>query len=186
MTERRIARRYAKALIEAVGVKNIQIVDRDIALAEEIWDKSPVVRALFSNPALKKQERIKKVESIIKNFNFSETTKNFFRLLAINNRLNLLPTIIEIAKELSDEVQKRVRVEYITSSGVKKETIDTLKGVLEEKLSREVLIKPEIDKKIIGGAILKIKGTVFDGSLITRLNRLKEKLKEAENGTTSR
>ncbi len=167
MLERRVARRYAKALIESVGKENVRTLDKDISLAGELWNQSPVVRAMFLNPAIKKHERVTKIENIIKNFDFSSTMKNFLRLLALKNRLNLLPEIILVARELSDEMQKRVRAELITSREVRKESIDTIKKVLEEGLKKEVLIKPEIDKRIIGGAILRIKGTVFDGSLIT-------------------
>ncbi len=184
MWERRVARRYAKALIESVGVRNIQTLDKDISLAEKLWTESPVVRLWFLNPAIKKHERVKKIENIIKNIAFSDTMKNFFRLLALKNRLNLLPEIIQIAKELSDEVQNRVRAEFITAGDIKRDFLETVKRVLEEKLGKEIIITPEIDRRIIGGAILKIKGTVFDGSLITRLNRLKEKLKEEGNGVT--
>ncbi len=184
MFERRIARRYAKALIESVGVRSIQTLDKDISLAEELWAQNPVVRAWFLNPAIKKHERTTKIENIIKNIEFSTTMKNFFRLLALKNRLNLLPEIIQIARELSDEMQNRVRAEFITAGDIKQETLDTVKRVLEEKLGKEIILKPKIDKRIIGGTTLKIKGTVFDGSLITRLNRLKEKLKEEGNGVT--
>jgi F-type H+-transporting ATPase subunit delta len=184
MFERRVARRYAKALIESVGAENIQTLDKDISLAEALWTQSPVIRVWFLNPAIKKHERMTKIEKIINNIGFSNTMKNFFRLLALKNRLNLLPEIIQIVRELSDETQKRVRAELITARGIKKENIEAIKKSLEEKLGKEILIKPEMDKKIIGGAILRIKGTIFDGSLITRLNRLKEKLKEEGNGIT--
>lgn len=184
MFERRIARRYAKALIESVGVKNVRTLDKDISLAWELWVQNPVVRAWFLNPSIKKHERVTKIENIIKNIEFSTTMKNFFRLLALKNRLNLLPEIIQVARELSDEVQKRVRAELITARDIRKESIDTIRKALEERLEKEILIKSETDKKIIGGAILRIKGTIFDGSLITRLSRLKEKLKEEGNGIT--
>jgi len=184
MLERRIARRYAKALIESVGLKDIRMLDKDLSLAEELWTQSPVIRAWFLNPAIKKHERTTKIENIIKNIEFSSSMKNFLRLLALKNRLNLLPVIIQIARELSDELQKRVRAEFISAREIQKENIDTIKKALEEKIGKEILIKPQIDKKIIGGVILRVKGTIFDGSLITRLNRLKEKLKEEGNGIT--
>lgn len=184
MLEKKIARRYAKALIESVGIKNIKALDDEISLTAELWDKNPVLRAWFQNPTIKKRERVAKIEEIIKNIEFSPTMKNFFRLLALKNRMNLLPGIIGIAKELSDELQNRVRTEFITARDVKKEHIEKIKQALEEKLEKEILIRPKIDSKIIGGAILKIKDTIFDGSLITRLNRLKEKLKEEGDGIT--
>lgn len=184
MLEQRVARRYAKALIESVGVKNIRTLDKDISIAWELWTRSPVLRAWFLNPSIKRHERVKKIENIIKNVEVSDTMKKFFRLLALKNRMNLLPEILQITRELSDEVQNRVRGEIITAYEVKRESVERIKGTLEEKLNKEILLKQQIDRKIIGGAILKIKGTIFDGSLITRLNRLKERLKEEGYGTT--
>jgi F-type H+-transporting ATPase subunit delta len=185
MSEQRIAGRYAKALIASVGKKNLQMLDKDLSLAEALWDKSPVVRAWFLNPAIKKEERVKKIDGLIRGLDFSATMKKFFQLLAVKNRLNLLPEIIRIAKELSDQVQGRVRTEIITAGEIRKERLDAIKSALEEKTKLEVILNTKKDTGIIGGAILKIKGTVFDGSLITRLNRLKEKLKEEEHGITS-
>lgn len=182
MQERRVARRYAKALVEATGANNIAQLEKDIVLAQDLWNSSPLIRAWFMNPSVKKNERVKKVELILKDYNFSKTMKNFFLLLAAKNRLNLIPEIIEITRELIDDVMNRVRADFITARDVKRETIDTLKIALQEKIKKEVLFNIRKDEKILGGVILNIKGTIFDGSLITRLNRLKEKLKEEGNG----
>ncbi|HEY4716277.1 MAG TPA: ATP synthase F1 subunit delta [bacterium] len=178
MLERTIARRYTKALIESSGKDSMPVLERDFSFAETIWNASDVVRAWFLNPSMKKDVRENVMERFLKLAAFSGKAQTFFRLLAKRNRISLLPHIIQVFRELSDEIQNRIRVELISSEACSPSAVDSIKRALENKLGKSVLLNVGQKGSLLGGIILKYKGTVIDGSLKMRLDRLKELLKE--------
>ena len=53
---------------------------------------------------------------------------------------------------------------------------DRLRRALSERTGQEVQLDIQIDPTLIGGAIAKVGGMVFDGSLRTQLSKLRANL----------
>ncbi|MFO1401663.1 MAG: F0F1 ATP synthase subunit delta [Steroidobacteraceae bacterium] len=97
---------------------------------------------------------------------------NFLRLLAENRRLRLLPEIAAQYEVLRAAAEGQADVQVLTALPLTGEQEQQLVAALQRRLGRQVRLHVEIDKGLIGGAIVRHGDLVFDGSLRGRLGRL--------------
>ena len=102
---------------------------------------------------------------------------NFFRTLADNGRLGVLPEIAEAYETLRDEAEGRIEVEVRSATPLSDATRASLKSALERRLERSVELENVIDPGLIGGAIIRAGDLVIDGSVHGRLQGLATALK---------
>ena len=74
------------------------------------------------------------------------------------------------------EHQQVVRAEVTTAAPLTPERASQIEEKLAVLTGRKVDMKTSVDPAIIGGVVTRIGSTVYDGSLATRLAKLKEKL----------
>jgi len=102
---------------------------------------------------------------------------NFFRLLADNGRLGVLPEIAAAYETLRDEAEGRIEVEVRSAEPISDTVRASLKSALERRLERAVELENVIDPSLIGGAIIRAGDLVIDGSVRGRLQGLATALK---------
>ena len=98
--------------------------------------------------------------------------RNFLQLLADNRRLKLLPEIDAQFEVLRAEAERIADVEVISAQDLSDEQSKTLQAALERRLGLSVRLHPQVDKSLIGGAIVRYRDFVVDGSLRGRIERL--------------
>lgn len=101
-----------------------------------------------------------------------QTTQNFFRVLAANRRLGLLPHISTAFEHLRAESENTADVSVTSAVELDEAQRQTYTDALRKRLKREVKLHYSIDPKLLGGALLRTDDLVIDGSLRGRLERL--------------
>ncbi len=103
--------------------------------------------------------------------------RNLLRLLAYNERLDVLPEIAESYEELRAAAENTLEVEVTSVDPLDAEATDTLARALRARLGREVQLVNRTDPEIIGGVVVKAGDLVIDGSARARLERLASTLR---------
>jgi F-type H+-transporting ATPase subunit delta len=98
--------------------------------------------------------------------------RNFLQLLADNRRLRLLPEIAAQFSALRSQAERIADVEVISAQQLSGDESKKLQAALERRLGRAVRLHPQIDKALVGGAIVRYGDFVVDGSLRGRIERL--------------
>jgi F-type H+-transporting ATPase subunit delta len=98
--------------------------------------------------------------------------RNFLQLLADNRRLKLLPEIAAQFEVLRSEAERIADVEVTSAQALSAEQASSLQAVLERRLGLAVRLHPQVDKSLVGGAIVRYGDFVVDGSLRGRIERL--------------
>ena len=98
--------------------------------------------------------------------------RNFLQLLADNRRLKLLPEIAAQFEVLRSEAERIADVDVISAQELTAEQSKKLQAVLERRLGLAVRLLPQVDKSLVGGAIVRYGDFVVDGSLRGRIERL--------------
>lgn len=101
-----------------------------------------------------------------------QALRNFLQLLADNRRLRLLPEIAAQFAALRSQAERIADVEVISASPLSGDQTKSLQGALERRLGRAVRLHPQVDKSLVGGAIVRYGDFVVDGSLRGRIERL--------------
>jgi len=97
---------------------------------------------------------------------------NFLQLLADNRRLQLLPEIAAQFEVLRAQSERVADVDVISALELTAEQAHKLQTVLERRLGLAVRLHPQVDRTLVGGAIVRYGDFVVDGSLRGRIERL--------------
>jgi len=84
--------------------------------------------------------------------------------------------ISRAAGELRDEIAGRVQVQVTTSTVLDSNTESALIAKLKTTLNKEVRLVKKVDSSIIGGLVVRVGDTVFDGSVDGQLRVLRREL----------
>ena len=180
MSLRASAGRYAKALLDVVIAErgNPEQVEQELsAVANLVATNSELQRALTS-PGVPVSGKRGVVQELTRRLTLSTPLAKLLALLADRDRLVLLPDLVAVYRErLMDHLQI-VRAEVTTASPLPKDRAAQLEKKLADLSGRRVTMTTKVDPAIIGGVVARIGSTVYDGSVATQLETMRQKLME--------
>jgi F-type H+-transporting ATPase subunit delta len=173
MTPYRIAERYAKALIESIPDDTaldpaLQAMN-DAAGLEDNHE----FRSLLANPALPLETRLAVLDELLAQMETPTVVANMIRLLLRRGRLRDIGRVATTFRGLVDARLGRVTARVTTAVPLQPDQESMLKASLEGFAGKQVLIESEVDPAVVGGAVARFGHTVIDGTLRSRLERLK-------------
>ena len=170
-----IARPYAQAVFDlATDSKKLSEWSKKLETLTAIVSDD-MVSGLITNPSVESEQLVDLLTSIAKD-NLDQEGKNFVKVLAENDRLNVISEIATIFEELKDVAEKTVQAEVVSAFELNDNQKSKLHAALKKRLGCEVEISSRIDKSIIGGAIVRAGDMVIDGSVTSQLDRLTSEL----------
>ena len=177
MSVETVARRYALALADVVkNSSETENVKNELKTWEILINSNADLQSAFRNPSISQADKEKVLNNLIERTKPSKTTANFLHVLLRNGRLT---EISEINQKFSSVLEER--------SGVVSANITSARE-LSETQRNEVLLNLELltgkrmnlvfntDESLIGGIVTRIGSTVYDGSVRTQLQELKQQL----------
>jgi len=172
-----LARRYAKALLE-IGIKQqtFDALGKELDRAADMLKGSPELRNALENPVFPVEKRRLVLDELARRLALSKTLRNFVMLLLDKGRIAALPDIARAHRALVDEYAGRVRA-LVTSARPLDPMLETrLKTALERQSGKTVLLEKREDPSIMGGLVTQLGDIVYDGSVRTQLQQLREQL----------
>ncbi len=178
MTNRAVAARYARALLE-VGIKegDPQKVDDDLAAFAKLVGDHPTLRKMLINPALPASRKRAVVADIVTRVgSLSPPVGRLLILLAERDRLGLLPDLRDAYWERLMAHQQIVRARIMSAVPLAPDRVQRLERSLAAATGKRVAVTTEVNADLMGGIVAQVGGTVFDASVARHLARLKEQL----------
>lgn len=177
MSVETVARRYAAALADVTaGSSEVQTVKSELQTWEQMLDTNGDLQTAFRNPAISQADKEKVLESLIEKTKPTKTTGNFLRVLLRNSRLTELG---EINRKFASVLEERSGIVSadITSARELSEAqkTDVLLN-LELMTGKRMKLEFKTDESLIGGMVTRIGSTVYDGSVKTQLEELRQQL----------
>ena len=177
MSVETIARRYATALADVVmETGEAESVRGELKEWEILISGNADLLNALSNPVIPHENKERVLGGLIERSRPLKTTANFLRILLRNNRLTELGEINERFALVLQERSGIVSAEIISARELPDNERSELKTNLEKLTGKRVNINFNIDKDLIGGVVTRIGSTVYDGSVKTQLDSLREQL----------
>lgn len=177
MSVETIARRYGTALADVVSSGgNIQTVKSELRVWEEMMATNADLHSAFRNPSIAHLDKEKVLESLIAKAKPTKTTANFLRVLLKNSRLTELGEINDKFASILEERSGHIAAEVTSARDLSDEQKRELRSNLEKLTGKQVQLNFGIDQDIIGGVVTRVGSTVYDGSVRTQLENLREQL----------
>jgi len=140
------------------------------------YAQSTELRTFLASPAVSMEDKHGVIEKIVARLGASKIIRNFLFVLADHRRTQLIPEVITAFHEVIR--QRQGVAEAVVSSAVelsaaqKKEMAVTLAQLTGKKIAA----KYALDPALLGGAVVRIGDTIYDGSLRSRLNEMRARL----------
>jgi F-type H+-transporting ATPase subunit delta len=174
--------RYARALAAVVADQKLDVVATQGQLNDfaEMLAVSADLREVLQDPSIPEPQKLKVLDEIAARAGMSRTVRNFIALIARHERLHELPVMIEAYASIADEQSSVAEAEVVSAHPLD----DDLRRLLEERISKlsggqRVRATYSEDAALLGGAVVKIGSTVYDGSIRAQLQQLRQQLERA-------
>lgn len=172
-----IARPYAKAIF-AHALEKDTCAQWEIFLnnvSQIIADKH--IAHLLVHPFVSSEQLFELLLSILPKEGLETYQRDFLHLLAMERRLNLLPEITVLFKRLQSEAQNTLEAEVTSAFALTPDQIRRLETALKKRLNKEkIKIHCIVDSSLLGGAIIRARDFVIDGSGRGQLEKMRKYL----------
>ena len=177
LVSQRIAAIYGKAVFDAaVGAGNRdEVIEQLDSLITDVLDPSPRLDALFANPMISAEQKSAIIQAIFSG-RAMPLVLSFLQAVAKNGRLIHLRSIVDYVHHLGNESDNVRRVGATTAHPMSPELTERLTESTGKLLGCRVQLETKVDPTILGGVILRIGDTVYDGSITVRLEQLRQEM----------
>ena len=140
------------------------------------YEESAELRNFLISPAIPQDAKHGVIEKLVARLGGSKIIRNFLFVMADNQRVHLLPEIVKTFELVLRKRQGVAEADITSASelngGQKTALIKTLERLSGKKIQAKYALGPEL----LGGAVVRIGDTIYDGSVLNRLNRLRAQL----------
>ncbi|MGB7549007.1 MAG: ATP synthase F1 subunit delta [Terracidiphilus sp.] len=170
--------RYAGAFLDVVTSAKLDTaaIDRQLNDLLATWDGSPELQAFFTNPAVAATQKVAILDKLNVKLELQKELRNLLAVLIDNGRIG---QVAEVAAAYRAELQQRLGIrqaEIVTARELSGEERSALVAGAAKLAGARIEASFKLDKSILGGAVVRIGSTVYDGSVRGRLERLKDEL----------
>lgn len=174
-----IAKRYARAFFEiAEEERRYEDYFQELGRFSAILRENKSLNEFLANPIFAQPDKKAVVETLLQKAGISPLTANFLNLLVDKRRIGILSDIEGCYRELMDDALKKVRVTVKTAFPLTGELSARLQKGLEGLTGKQVEMTVLEDQSLLGGIVVRIGDTLYDGSIKTQLNKIRNLLGE--------
>lgn len=183
MTGGAAAGRYARALFDVVVKEkpsDLEPVLTQVQDVSALFTGHPALATVMGNPAVPVAKKVAVAKALIERAGgLSSPVAKLVVMLAERDRLLILPDLARIYRDRLMDHQKIIRGDVTTATALAPEKLKALEQGLERATGRKVVLESKVDPSIIGGVVTRLGSTVYDGSVTTQLEKMKNALIEA-------
>jgi F-type H+-transporting ATPase subunit delta len=170
-----IAGSYAKAYLNAAqkaGQLDAQVAEFE-EFVRDVLNGFPEFDRLLASSLVKHEERLAMLERVFAG-RASDLLLDFLKVLSGHDRLNLLREIYRQLRAQYNVLRGRVQVRVSTATPLEPADAEELLPALRTLFKGEPEVEAVVDPALIGGVVLRIGDTVYDGSVARQLEQLRE------------
>jgi F-type H+-transporting ATPase subunit delta len=170
--------RYARAFADVVTQEKLDTAALDRQLDDFLatWEASAELRELFVNPAVAVPQKIAVLDKMNEKLGLLKELRNLLAVLIKNDRIGEVGEVVAAYRTEMQERQGIRSVEIVTARELSEQDRAGLVNGVGKLAGAQIEASFTLDESILGGTVVRIGSTVYDGSVRGRLDRLKEAL----------
>ncbi|PYY17131.1 MAG: ATP synthase F1 subunit delta [Acidobacteria bacterium] len=169
---------YARALADVVIDRRI---DADRVAAElnslaTFLRESAELRTIWDTPSVTGEQKLKLLDAIAKKAGLLREVRNFTAVLISNRRIQAFD---QIAKEAIEQINLRLGIadaEVVSVRELGAEEKHRLEAQVAKTAGKKLRVRYSLDQGLMGGVVVRVGSTIYDGSVRGQLQRMKEQL----------
>lgn len=174
---RRFARPYARAVMDVAGTpQNASALRGELLRFEAALRSSDELRALYSNPAVDLETKMKVTSSLASRMKLGDLAKKVLDVLVRNYRINDLAAILDAVASYVNSALGVAVASVRSAKQLSPDEMDRLAAVLSKKVGKSVELDVRTDPKLLGGIVVQIGSEIWDASVVGKINKFRESL----------
>ena len=175
-----IADRYASALYDlSADSKSVDPVLADLTLLQTMLNDHKDLHLVIKSPLIASADKLDILEKLLLNIKANKLTLTFLKVLEQNKRFSNLYSTISQFININAYNRGDVLADITSAEELNDEQRKNIKEQLKNTLGKKLSLKFIVDKKIIGGLVVKVGSKMIDTSLANKINKLKIAMKGA-------
>lgn len=167
---------YGKALLAATEkAGNTDEVLDELDQLIDLLVKQPKIDEIMKSGMISNDDKVAMVDRVLAG-RVTPMFLNFMKVVASHGRGGFMRAIRKAVRDLRDKEHGRIRVQVTTAAPIDGELTDRIQNQLRSMLGGEPVLAKKVDPDLIGGLVFRVGDTVYDGSVATRLNRLRSQM----------
>jgi F-type H+-transporting ATPase subunit delta len=151
-------------------------IDRQFADFLGSWQASAELRTLFVNPAIPTVQKVAILDKLNSRLGMQKELRNLLAVLIRNDRIGFVADVAAAWRRIQQERSGVHPAEIVTARELTEDERKTLVGEVARLAGGKIDPSFKLDQTILGGTVVRIGSTVYDGSVKGRLERLRETL----------
>ncbi|MCL5965709.1 MAG: ATP synthase F1 subunit delta [Deltaproteobacteria bacterium] len=174
-----VARRYARALLD-IGQqeRKARQILAEVGRFARFLSEAPPLKEALSAAHINRRDKHAALEAAIARLSVLPVTRNFLLLLIDKGRVGILPQILVELRRFVEEAEGVERVEVVVPMAMSGTQRDLLRTTLERQTGKKVELEESVDPAVLGGMVVKVGSTVYDGSIRTQIEQIRQNLEK--------
>jgi len=173
--------RYAHAFASVASGSHLDAAAAQRQLADfgATMAGSRELREVLMNPSITTEQKLKVLDAIAGRIGMFPQVRNFLAVIMDHQRLSELDEILAEYHAVADEQSNMTEAEITSARPLNDQDRAELEAQVEKLAGGRVRTTYRQDATLLGGAVVRIGSTVYDGSIRAQLQQLKQKLVNA-------
>ena len=172
---------YARAFADVVLRRKLDpaAMLTELHAVEALLRESIPLRRVLENPSIPGDRKRAALDAIAQRMGMTRQVRNFIAVVTDHRRL---PLLADIVKQLKQELNDQMGIadaEVISARNLSEAERKLLEGEIAKLTGKQVRARYLQDASLLGGALVKVGSTIYDGSVSEQLERLREQLVES-------
>jgi F-type H+-transporting ATPase subunit delta len=176
-----VALRYAHAFASVAASTHIDtnVAQQQLRDFSETLAGSHDLREVLMNPSIASEQKLRVLDAIAGRIGMLPQVRNFIAVIMDHHRLGNLDEILAEYHAVADEQSGLAEAEITSAHALNDEDRANLEAQVAKLAGGRVRATYRQDATLLGGAVVRIGSTVYDGSIRAQLHQLKQKLVNA-------
>jgi len=171
--------RYARSLAEvALELHDEESVSRDLVAYREVFHAVPELQEAFDSPAVTRDAKERVLSALLARYPVRKVTENFLRVLLLHNRIRYFDQIHEGYVKTVNERKGIATAKVRIAAPLSERELTGLRESLSRATGKIIKLDVQMDSSLLGGVVVQVGSTVYDGSIRKQLSEMRRHLAE--------
>lgn len=176
MSQSAVSIRYTSALIDAAQESGVlDRVEADVQALSDLLRASEDLRGFVADPMVQSAQKRAVLNNLLAG-KIEDITLRFLLLLCDNRRERVLPELLSDFLSVLEDQRGQATAQVTVAAPLSTEQETQLIAKLSTYSGKQVRLETTIDEQLKAGFVVRLGDRVFDGTLATQLNRLRQRL----------
>ena len=152
------------------------LIERDLASIVDAITQHDELRRVMTSPRTPQSARVNVMTALTARAKVQSPVAKLLAMLSERGRLDLLPDLLDVYRERLRAHNNIVRATVTSAAPLADDKVQQLEASLRELTGKKVQLEIHVDPSMIGGVVTRIGSTVYDGSIRTQLQKMRQQL----------